>query len=142
MTLDDYLSAKHVVIAHKGRVQDIVELGLAAEGLHRPRRSSRLGRRGKPWLLDLERRIPARDRFAPDSPLEEAGFEPSVPREIGLRSGSVNRRQTGTQLKLVVRLDPRWRGRRKRYRDDSQAAGDQIMARRLRRSELSMRAVG
>jgi hypothetical protein len=24
------------------------------------------------WLLDLERRIPARDRFAPDSPLEEA----------------------------------------------------------------------
>ena len=28
--------------------------------------------RGKPWLLDLERRIPARDRFAPDSPLEEA----------------------------------------------------------------------
>ena len=28
--------------------------------------------RGKPRLLDLERRIPARDRFAPDSPLEEA----------------------------------------------------------------------
>src|SRR5215831_2647544 len=26
--------------------------------------------RGKPRLLDLERRIPARDRFAPDSPLE------------------------------------------------------------------------
>jgi len=47
--------------------------------LCRPRRSSRLGRRGKPWLLDLERRIPARDRFAPDSPLEGAGFEPSVP---------------------------------------------------------------
>jgi hypothetical protein len=40
---------------------------------------SRLGRRGKPWLLDLERRIPARDRFAPDSPLEGTGFEPSVP---------------------------------------------------------------
>jgi len=48
--------------------------------LCRPRRSSRLGRRGKPWLLDLERRIPARDRFAPDSPLEGDGFEPSVPR--------------------------------------------------------------
>ncbi|MEA2845537.1 MAG: hypothetical protein QOG78_818 [Rhodospirillaceae bacterium] len=48
--------------------------------LCRPRRSSRLGRRGKPWLLDLERRIPARDRFAPDSPLEGGGFEPSVPR--------------------------------------------------------------
>jgi hypothetical protein len=27
--------------------------------------------REKPRLLDLERRIPARDRFAPDSPLEE-----------------------------------------------------------------------
>jgi hypothetical protein len=37
--------------------------------------------RGKPRLLDLERRIPARDRFARDSPLEEAGFEPSVPRK-------------------------------------------------------------
>jgi hypothetical protein len=49
--------------------------------LCRPRRSSRLGRRGKPWLLDLERRIPARDRFAPDSPLEGDGFEPSVPRQ-------------------------------------------------------------
>ena len=32
--------------------------------------------RGKPRLLDLERRIPARDRFAPDSPLEGSGFEP------------------------------------------------------------------
>jgi len=31
--------------------------------------------RGKPRLLDLERRIPARDRFAPDSPLEGDGFE-------------------------------------------------------------------
>ena len=38
--------------------------------------------RGKPRLLDLERRIPARDRFAPDSPLEEAGFEPLVPRHV------------------------------------------------------------
>jgi hypothetical protein len=36
--------------------------------------------RGKPQLLDLERRIPARDRFALDSPLEGYGFEPSVPR--------------------------------------------------------------
>src|SRR5215470_6214792 len=35
--------------------------------------------RGKPRLLDLERRIPARDRFAPDSPLGGTGFEPSVP---------------------------------------------------------------
>src|SRR5215813_9881594 len=35
--------------------------------------------RGKPRLLDVGRRIPARDRFAPDSPLERAGFEPSVP---------------------------------------------------------------
>ena len=31
------------------------------------------------WLLNLGRRILARDRFAPDSPLEESGFEPLVP---------------------------------------------------------------
>src|SRR5215831_5691819 len=37
--------------------------------------------RGKPRLLDLERRIPARDRFAPDSPLEGDGFELLVPRQ-------------------------------------------------------------
>src|SRR5499433_22425 len=36
--------------------------------------------RGKPRLLDVGRRIPARDRFAPDSPLEGDGFEPPVPR--------------------------------------------------------------
>jgi hypothetical protein len=30
-------------------------------------------------LLDVGKRIPARDRFAPDSPLEESGFEPLVP---------------------------------------------------------------
>jgi DNA-binding transcriptional LysR family regulator len=35
MTLDHYLSAKHVVIAQKGRIQDVVEVGLAAKGLHR-----------------------------------------------------------------------------------------------------------
>jgi hypothetical protein len=38
--------------------------------------------RGKPRLLDLERRILARDRFAPDSLLEGSGFELSVPRAI------------------------------------------------------------
>ena len=38
-----------------------------------------LGIYGKPRFLDVGRRIPARDRFAPDSPLEEAGFEASVP---------------------------------------------------------------
>jgi len=37
--------------------------------------------RGKPRLLDVGRRILARDRFAPDSPLEETRFEPSVPRD-------------------------------------------------------------
>ena len=37
--------------------------------------------RGKPRLLDVGRRIPERDRFAPDSPLEGDGFEPSVPRQ-------------------------------------------------------------
>src|SRR5262249_13747699 len=31
--------------------------------------------RGKPRLLDVGRRMPARDRFAPDSPLEGDGFE-------------------------------------------------------------------
>jgi hypothetical protein len=36
-----------------------------------------------------------RANFVADSLLEGNGFEPSVPREIGLRSGSVNRRQTG-----------------------------------------------
>ena len=35
--------------------------------------------RGKPRLLDLANRIPARDRFAPDSLLEGDGFELSVP---------------------------------------------------------------
>src|SRR5437764_8101833 len=35
--------------------------------------------RGKPRLLDIGRRIPARDRFAPDSLLEGSGFERSVP---------------------------------------------------------------
>jgi hypothetical protein len=33
----------------------------------------------KPRLLDVGRRIPARDRFAPDSPLEGDGFELLVP---------------------------------------------------------------
>jgi len=33
--------------------------------------------------LDVGRRIPARDRFARDSPLEGGGFEPSVPRVMG-----------------------------------------------------------
>ena len=35
--------------------------------------------RGKPRLLDVGRRILARDRFAPDSPLEEVGLELLVP---------------------------------------------------------------
>jgi hypothetical protein len=35
--------------------------------------------RGKPRLLDVGRRNPARDRFAPDSPLERHGFTLSVP---------------------------------------------------------------
>src|SRR6516162_10287653 len=47
--------------------------------LSRPRRSPRPHTRGKPRLLDVGRRIPARDRFAPDSPLEGRGFEPAVP---------------------------------------------------------------
>src|SRR6516164_3820849 len=38
--------------------------------------------RGKPRLLDLGTRIPARDRFAPDSPLEGTGFELPVPRAV------------------------------------------------------------
>src|SRR6476661_9579198 len=50
--------------------------------LCRPRRSPRPAHPRKPRLLDVGRRIPARDRFAPDSPLEGAGFEPSVPLEV------------------------------------------------------------
>jgi hypothetical protein len=46
------------------------------------------------WLLDLERRIPARDRFAPDSPLEEERFEPLVP-------GTRKRRTEGAILCCV-----------------------------------------
>src|SRR5262249_32864091 len=49
--------------------------------LSRPRRSPRPHTRGKPRLLDVGRRILARDRFAPDSPLEGTGFEPLVPRK-------------------------------------------------------------
>src|SRR5215472_11433696 len=41
--------------------------------------------RGKPRLLDVGRRILARDGFAPDSPLEGDGFELPVPRGDRLR---------------------------------------------------------
>src|ERR1700730_18771244 len=53
--------------------------------LCRPRRSPRPAHPRKPPLLDVGRRIPARDRFAPDSPLEGDGFELSVPHERGRR---------------------------------------------------------
>jgi len=48
--------------------------------LGRPRRLPGPHTRGKRRLLDARRRNPARDRFAPDSPLEEGGFETSVTR--------------------------------------------------------------
>src|SRR5215510_4036160 len=50
-------------------------------GVSLPTQAARPGpdNRGKPRLLDLKRRIPARDRFAPDSPLEGDGFELAVP---------------------------------------------------------------
>ena len=35
MSLDDYLAAKHIAVAQEGRVRDVVELGLAAQGLRR-----------------------------------------------------------------------------------------------------------
>jgi DNA-binding transcriptional LysR family regulator len=35
MTLDDFLAARHVAVAQQGRVRDVVELGLAAQGLRR-----------------------------------------------------------------------------------------------------------
>ena len=71
--------------------------------LCRPRRSPRPHTRGKPRLLDVGRRIPARDRFAPDSPLERDGFEPSVPRRK--RRGAYRRYKD-----LLVRRGPleRW----------------------------------
>jgi len=52
-----------------------------ADRVSLPTQAARPGpdNRGKPRLLDLERRILARDRFAPDSPLEEDGFELLVP---------------------------------------------------------------
>jgi hypothetical protein len=34
------------------------------------------------WRIRTIGFAPARDRFAPDSPLEEAGFEPSVPVKV------------------------------------------------------------
>jgi len=49
--------------------------------------------RGQPRLLDLERRIPARDRFAPDSPLEGTGFELLVPRHERGRERPARRRK-------------------------------------------------
>jgi hypothetical protein len=63
-----------------------------AERLCRPgRQASRAHPRGKPGFWTFESGC-GRET---DSLLEGNGFEPSVPREIGLRSGSVNRRQTG-----------------------------------------------
>jgi DNA-binding transcriptional LysR family regulator len=35
MSLEDYLGARHIAIAQEGRTQDVVELGLSAQGLHR-----------------------------------------------------------------------------------------------------------
>src|ERR1700756_941484 len=55
-----------------------------------PDRAARPGphTRGKPRLLDVGKRIPARDRFAPDS--EQAGFELAVPLAmVSIRSAGI-----------------------------------------------------
>src|SRR6516225_280262 len=67
--------------------------------------------RGKPRLLDVGRRILARDRFAPDSPLEGTGFElPVPPKTPGLwpistrttrRDGS-RKREFGSDSRLLA----------------------------------------
>src|SRR5262249_38982199 len=47
-------------------------------------------------LLAVGRRILARDRFAPDSPLEGNGFELSVPRCPAHSAGAIIRRRVGS----------------------------------------------
>src|SRR5262249_15913625 len=49
----------------------LLDLGVSVDRAVRPSPHTR----GKPRLLDVGRRILARDRFAPDSPLEGDGFE-------------------------------------------------------------------
>jgi hypothetical protein len=52
--------------------------------------------RGKPRLLDVGRRIPARDRFAPDSPLEEAVMSEPVSGPNSLVTG----KNTGNFIRI------------------------------------------
>src|SRR4029077_9407917 len=59
--------------------------GVSADRAGRPG----LHTRGKPRLLDVGRRIPARDRFAPDSPLEERRFELPVPLAVKTLLGDI-----------------------------------------------------
>jgi DNA-binding transcriptional LysR family regulator len=35
MTLEEYLNARHIAVSQLGRIQDVVEVGLATQGLHR-----------------------------------------------------------------------------------------------------------
>ena len=79
--------------------------------------------RGKPRLLDVGRRILARDRFAPDSPLEGDGFELPVPRRhpgswpISTRITRRDRfRKDGVrirQLRACAALGRKWWARRR-----------------------------
>src|SRR5215469_3829797 len=64
--------------------------------------------RGKPRLLDLERRIPARDRFAPEPLLEGSGFEPSVPPQSrknfcgsSAKPSAEHKRELGSMIQLM-----------------------------------------
>src|SRR5215472_2105719 len=62
--------------------------------------------RGKPRLLDVGRRILARDGFAPDSPLEGDGFEISVPRYRRWSPGSPRYADPGRAAgRIRVRFD-------------------------------------
>ena len=57
---------------------------------------------------DLGTRIPARDRFAPDSPLEESGFEISVPPEIPSSAAAFH---VSWRLRRSAEDGVRWRDR-------------------------------
>ena len=63
--------------------------------------------------------------FAPDSPLEESRFEPSVPlgAKRSFRNASIRERHRAAYRAAANDIDA----------DDRQAAGDQIIATRLRR---------
>jgi hypothetical protein len=110
---------------------------LLAKGLHRTLLSfvscyAWLRRQYRPDITRLNAGIPFRsrcgepaERFAHDSALEESGFEPSVPLEKSGRS------ETRASARCIAQ--PTGAAANDIAADDRQAAGDQIIATRLRR---------